>query len=397
MSAGGGVREVLGRDLASAARFASEIGQGRPLSISDASFDCDLLVLAVPDDAIESAAAETRGPGFLSRRLPPLRRPSRRPSLARFESSGAAVGSLHPLEGVSRRPAESWKDAFVAVEGDRRRSTPALRDRLGSGRARLGRSRREEQSLFIMRRRLWRRVAAWLSSRWRRSDVDEPGITGRGGPRRPRRPRITKLSPLSSSSGFEEAFTGPISRRDVGTVRDHGAALARVPPTFSPFTAFSPRDPIARTTRPRTARSGLRAVLGRRGTEGMSADFEPHLAVGEAGYRLARMLKFSGIPVEQADNRGYGLLQLRHDADGGQDRLLRSWPVREDHEPPPHLRAHVPRLPRRDGVARDGDRPDALLSTSCRSTSASSAGSRRACSSTRCPARSSTTRLASSS
>ncbi len=69
-------------------------------------------------------------------------------------------------------------------------------------------------------------------------------------------------------------------------------------------------------------------------------------------------------PASRAARPGsesHGFFQLRHDADGGQGRLLRPGPVREDDQPAPHLRPHRARLARRDGVAGDRDRPDAFL------------------------------------
>ena len=65
----------------------------------------------------------------------------------------------------------------------------------------------------------------------------------------------------------------------------------------------------------------------------------------------------------------YGFLQLRDDADGRQDRVLRSGSLRENHESARDLRAHGAHVSWRDGLPRDGNRPDALLrppSAGCR-------------------------------
>ena len=66
------------------------------------------------------------------------------------------------------------------------------------------------------------------------------------------------------------------------------------------------------------------------------------------------------MPISAALNP-YGFLQLQHDADGGQGRLLRPRSVREDDQPPLHLSAHDRGLAGRDGLPRDGDRPHPLL------------------------------------
>src|SRR5262249_59520518 len=56
-----------------------------------------------------------------------------------------------------------------------------------------------------------------------------------------------------------------------------------------------------------------------------------------------------------------GLPELHHDADDGQDRLLRSWPLREDHQPALDPQQDRAALAGRDGEPRDRDRPHALL------------------------------------
>ena len=58
---------------------------------------------------------------------------------------------------------------------------------------------------------------------------------------------------------------------------------------------------------------------------------------------------------------GHGLPELHDDADDGQDRVLRSGPVREDHEPALDPQPHGAVLTRRDGEPRDRGRPHALL------------------------------------
>ncbi len=56
-----------------------------------------------------------------------------------------------------------------------------------------------------------------------------------------------------------------------------------------------------------------------------------------------------------------GLLQLHDDADDGQDRVLRSWPVWKDHEPPAHPSQDGRPVPGRDGEPRDRDGSHPLL------------------------------------
>lgn len=225
ISAGGGVREVLGRDLASAARFAFEIGQGRPLSISDASFDCDLLVLAVPDDAIESAAGKLAG--RVSCRVAFHLSGARSADLlSPFRKYGAAAGSLHPLKAFHGGAEESWRGAFVAVEGDRLAVDAGLRVALALGAH--GREIAPEGKALY-------HAAATLAAGGCLALVSLAVRmwTSLGLPENEARAALAGLGSQALASleqrGFEEAFTGPIARRDIGTVRDHGAALAAFP------------------------------------------------------------------------------------------------------------------------------------------------------------------------
>ncbi len=59
-------------------------------------------------------------------------------------------------------------------------------------------------------------------------------------------------------------------------------------------------------------------------------------------------------PIDGRILKSRGFFQLRHHANGGQDRLLRTRSVWKDDEPPPYLRPHVAGLAGRDGLARDG-------------------------------------------
>jgi predicted short-subunit dehydrogenase-like oxidoreductase (DUF2520 family) len=225
ISAGGHVQEVLGRDLASAARFAREIGQGRPESIGEASFDCDLLVLAVPDDAIESAAGQLAG--RVSCRVV-FHFSGARPAdlLSPFRKYGAAAGSLHPLKAFHGGGAESWQGTFVAVEGDPLAVEAGLRAVRALG-ARGREIAPEDKPLYHAGATLAAGGCLALVSLAVRI------WTSLGLPENEARTALAGLGSQALAAleqqGFEEAFTGPIARRDVGTVRDHGAALAAFP------------------------------------------------------------------------------------------------------------------------------------------------------------------------
>src|SRR5712691_3753931 len=77
--------------------------------------------------------------------------------------------------------------------------------------------------------------------------------------------------------------------------------------------------------------------------------------------RAAPAVNFRGNRDGMLNCGHRGLLQLHHDADDGQDRVLRSWPLWQDDEPPGHPPAHGAAVARRDGKPGDGDGPQAVL------------------------------------
>src|SRR5713101_5856412 len=61
ISAGGNLCEVIARDLSRARQSSLDIGGGRPRGLDEPHAGCDILILAVPDDAITPAARALAG------------------------------------------------------------------------------------------------------------------------------------------------------------------------------------------------------------------------------------------------------------------------------------------------------------------------------------------------
>ena len=84
----------------------------------------DVVLLAVPDDAITGAAADLAATGRVtaSHTVLHLAGLLDRTALAPLDATGAALGSLHPLQSISDPVSapDHFKGAFVAVEGDER-------------------------------------------------------------------------------------------------------------------------------------------------------------------------------------------------------------------------------------------------------------------------------------
>lgn len=225
IAAGGNLSEVIARDPSRAGDGARDIGGGTPRGLEEPHSDCDILVLAVPDDAIAPAARalagrlRCRAAFHFSGALPAA-------VLEPLRGSGAAVGSLHPLRVFTGVSGETWGGAFVAIEGDN--------DAVGIGenlvRAVGGRPRRiapEAKPLYHAAATLaaggTAAVVSLATRAWEQVGIPEeearPALAG----------LAARAAEAAASRGFEEAFTGPVARRDIGTVRAHRDALAALP------------------------------------------------------------------------------------------------------------------------------------------------------------------------
>lgn len=100
-------------------------------SRSEATAGAELVLLATPDDAIASVAAELAAERAIARDQVVLHLSGLldRTALLPLEESGAGLGSFHPLQSVAEpgSAAERLKGAYVGVEGDERALTAAER------------------------------------------------------------------------------------------------------------------------------------------------------------------------------------------------------------------------------------------------------------------------------
>ena len=203
VAAGGRVAEIVGR------AFDGQALRG------------EILIVAVPDDEIANAAAllanafHGRAAYHLSGALPAS-------VLGPLAKSGVSLGSLHPARVFTGAPSENWKGAFVAVEGE----GPAVVEGEGFVKALGGIPRRITASakpLYHLAAALAAGGTAALIALATRA-WQEAGI-----PSREARPALAALSRQASSAAatqdFEAVLTGPIARRDAGTVALHARAL----------------------------------------------------------------------------------------------------------------------------------------------------------------------------
>src|SRR5262245_13471686 len=221
-AAGGKLIGVVAKTAGSARRAANRLGT-RGYAVGPPPSDSEILVLAVPDDAIAGVARRLSGrircrfAFHLSGALPasvlsPLGR-----------DGAAALGSIHPLRAFAGDSRENWKGALIALEGQ----PPAIAAGAKIAAALGGdghRIRTEAKPLYHAAATLAAGGSAALLSIASRAAVDA------GLPERRARAALSRLSAEAATAAatrpFREAFTGPIARRDAETVRAHRAAAS---------------------------------------------------------------------------------------------------------------------------------------------------------------------------
>jgi predicted short-subunit dehydrogenase-like oxidoreductase (DUF2520 family) len=226
-TAAGGAALVLVRTAAAAERARASVADPAvPVrSLEDGrELAGDLLVLAVPDDAI-AGVASTLAARSACRFAFHLSGARPATALAPL-SPRASLASLHPLRAFGGVAGESWKEAFVAVEGDDAavEAGVALCRRLGARPRRLDAA---GKALYHCAATLAAGgVASLLSvaSRvWAEAGLDEEEG----------RIELARLASTAAETAsrlpFADALTGPVARRDVDTVRRHRDALAGEP------------------------------------------------------------------------------------------------------------------------------------------------------------------------
>lgn len=271
LAAGGTLASVVARSPEGAREAVENLGSGAPATLAHDLYDRtvpdrtvpdrtirgEVLVLAVPDDAISDTAgrisesAEARVAFHLSGALPAE-------AIASLRAGGRSVGSLHPLRAFSGRPTETFDGVLVAVEGDPAACDAALQFLAALG-ARGRRIEREAKALYHAGATLAAGGAVALVSSacrlWELAGIPEVDA----------RPALAELAARATeaagSGSFAEALTGPVARRDVATVRAHVAALSAEPDLLRLYAALA-RETLVRTPG-RGREDELRALLAR--------------------------------------------------------------------------------------------------------------------------------------
>ncbi len=210
------------------------IGAGSAESrISAAVLQSEILLIATPDERIRGVAeqlARAAGERGLRGRVV-LHTSGARTSadLAPLRRAGAAVGSLHPLQTFPGTKPASARGVWFAFEGDAA-AVPVAQRIVGKLGGKLFR-------LFAGRKANYH-AAATVASPLLLAVAE---MAGRMMARSTGRPRdaARALSPLMrqtldywASLGARKAWTGPLVRGDVATIRSHWRELRRYPPAY---------------------------------------------------------------------------------------------------------------------------------------------------------------------
>jgi predicted short-subunit dehydrogenase-like oxidoreductase (DUF2520 family) len=184
--------------------------------------EADIIILAVPDDAVVAVASELSAARWVTKPQVVLHLSGvlDREALSLLEPSGAALGSLHPLQTLSD-PAtapERLRGAVAAVEGDPRAVEAAAALARGAG--------MEPVPVSAARKSLYH-AAAVVASNFvvALAGVARRLFTDAGVPDETARKALAALMAGAvdnlRAAGPEAALTGPVARGDVATVRRH--------------------------------------------------------------------------------------------------------------------------------------------------------------------------------
>jgi len=232
--AGWPVVAVASRDAGRRARFRDLVGPGvRAFAEATAVLDeAELVILAVPDDALPELAGELRlySGQALVHTSGALGAEVLEPAMA----AGTQVGSFHPLVSFAdlERSIEALRGATVAVEGDDELAhlLGRLAESVGATPVRLAPGTKPAyHAAAVLAAGGFIALLDAIAELGRVVGLDEPGSLAVFG-------RLTEQTMANARAlGIRAALTGPMTRGDVGTLRRHLEVLAASAPDVLPL------------------------------------------------------------------------------------------------------------------------------------------------------------------
>lgn len=262
--AGWPVAAVASRSAERRAGFTRVVPTARPVERAQQLVDdVDLLFVAVPDDSIARVAAEIKLYGgqaiaHVSGALPAS-------VLQGALAAGTSSASFHPLVAFADlgRSLEALRGATIALEGDETLLTllAGLATDIGAQPVRLPPGGKPAyHAAAVLAAGGFIGLLDAIAELGRGAGLDEAGSLAIFGP------LVRQSLANAESLGIRDALTGPLLRGDIGTVRDHLAALRRLAPgALDLYAAVARREIALAETKGALARDRadeLRALLG---------------------------------------------------------------------------------------------------------------------------------------
>jgi predicted short-subunit dehydrogenase-like oxidoreductase (DUF2520 family) len=239
--AGWPVAAVASRDDARRERFRSLVPGARGFAEATALLDdVELIILAVPDDALPDLARELRM--YSGQAMVHTSGALGAEVLEAARAAGTQVGAFHPLVAFAdtERAVAALHGATVAIEGDDELADLLARmaEAIGATAVRLAPgSKAAYHAAAMLAAGGFVALLDAIAELGRVAGLDEAGsIEIYGG-------LVEQTLGNARALGIERALTGPMVRGDVGTIRRHVEALARHAPGVLPlYRAIAERE-----------------------------------------------------------------------------------------------------------------------------------------------------------
>ena len=239
--AGWPVAAVASRDRGRRERFRQLVEGSRGFAEANALLDeVELIILAVPDDALPKVAGSLRlyGGQALVHTSGALGAEVLSPAMA----AGTQIGAFHPLVAFAdtERAVAALRGATVAIEGDDQLAAllADMAEAIGAQPVRLARgSKAAYHAAAVLAAGGFVALLDAIAELGRVAGLDEAGSLAIYGP------LIEQTLGNARALGIRSALTGPITRGDVGTLDAHLAALrAHAPGVLDLYRAAAARE-----------------------------------------------------------------------------------------------------------------------------------------------------------
>jgi predicted short-subunit dehydrogenase-like oxidoreductase (DUF2520 family) len=231
--AGWPVAAVASRDPARRERFRQLVEGARAFAEANALLDeVELVILAVPDDAIPSVAGNLRL--YSGQAVVHTSGALGAEALSPAMAAGTQVGAFHPLVAFAdtERAVAALKGATVAIEGDDQLAAllAEMAEAIGAQPVRLTRgSKAAYHAAAVLAAGGFVALLDAIAELGRVAGLDEAGSLAIYGP------LIEQTLGNARALGIRAALTGPITRGDRGTLQSHLATLQAHAPAVLPL------------------------------------------------------------------------------------------------------------------------------------------------------------------